>query len=312
MTVIFIYHEKQNYGAGQALIQLEQYHKKNNIPTVMLYLYEIHNLSFLNQYTNPVVVCNTIASYPLVEALSKTNVTTYWYIHEWIDDTYNWLRHFNPVVFHSNIKPIFVCNASFENFKNKIPYIKNHMIMYNSISQHLLQEKVNEFKVNRPDNIVIAMIGSVEERKNQQAFIDNVFSHINPPVTLLLVGRVLKPLYISTQLKSRITIIDHVHNALPYIMSSDIIVSYSLNEVMPMHIIESFYCKKPVISTNVGGISEMIEDGINGYLVNDASTCIQRINELFQKERREQMSEAAYQTFLSKFENTFKLLSIPH
>ena len=133
MTVIFIYHEKQNYGAGQALINLEQHHKKHNIPTVMLYLYEIHNLSFLNQYTNPIIVCNTIASYPLVEALSKTNVTTYWYIHEWIDDTYNWLRHFNPTIFNSNIKPIFVCNASFENFKQRIPYIKNHMIMYNGI-----------------------------------------------------------------------------------------------------------------------------------------------------------------------------------
>ena len=306
---IFVYHEKQNYGAGQALINLEQYHKNHNIPTVMLYLYEIHNLSVLNQYTNPVVVCNTIASYPLVEALSKTNVTTYWYIHEWIDDTYNWLRHFNPSIFHSNVKPIFVCNASFHNFKQKIPYIKNHMIMYNSISQQTLQEKVNEFKVNRPDNIVIAMIGSVEDRKNQQAFIDNVFSHITQPVTLLLVGRVLKPLYINSQLKSRITVIDHVHNALPYIMSSDIIVSYSLNEVMPMHIIESFYCKKPVISTNVGGISEMIEDGMNGYLINDAATCIQRINELLQKEQRETIGEAAYTTFLSKFENTCKLLS---
>jgi glycosyltransferase involved in cell wall biosynthesis len=184
--------------------------------------------------------------------------------------------------------------------------------MYNGISQHILLEKVNEFKVNRPENIVIAIIGSVEERKNQQAFIDNVFSHINPQVTLLLVGRVLKPLYISSHLKSRINIIDHVHNALPYIMSSDIIVSYSSNEVMPMHIIESFYCKKPVISTNVGGISEMIEDGFNGYLINDATTCIQRINELLQKEKREQMGEAAYQIFFSKFENTFKLLSIPH
>jgi len=306
---IFVYHEKQNYGAGQALINLEQYHKKNNILTVMLYLYEIHNLSFLNQYTNPIVVCNTIASYPLVEALSKTNITTYWYIHEWIDNTYNWLRHFNPAVFHSNVKPIFVCNASFENFKKKIPYLKNHMIMYNSISQHVLLEKVNEYKVNRPDNIVIAMIGSVEERKNQQSFIDNVFSHINPSVTLVLVGRVLKPLYINPLLKTRITIIDHVHNALPYIMSADIIVSYSLNEVMPMHIIESFYCKKPVISTNVGGISEMIEDGNNGYLVNDATGCIQRINQLLEKEHREIIGKAAYETFLSKFENTCKLLS---
>jgi glycosyltransferase involved in cell wall biosynthesis len=306
---IFVYHEKVHYGAGQALLQLEKYHKTNNISTTMLYLYNIHNISIFNEYQNPVVICNTIASYPLVEALSKTNVTTYWYIHEWIDDTYNWLRNFNPAIFDSNVKPIFVCNASYENFKKRIPSIKNHTIMYNSISQQVLQEKVYEFKVNRPDNIVIAMIGSVEYRKNQQVFIDNVFSKITQPVTLLLVGRVLKPLYINAQLKSRITVIDHVHNALPYIMSSDIIVCYSSNEVMPMHIIESFYCKKPVISTNVGGISEMIEDGVNGYLITNAPTCIERINELLQKERREQMGEKAYETYCNKFENTFKLLT---
>ena len=308
MTVIFVYHEKQNYGAGQALIQLMNYHNTHNVCTAMLYLYNINNVSVFNQYSNPIVVCNTVASYPLVEALSKTDIITYWYIHEWIDDTYNWLQHFNPNIFLSNIKPIFVCNASFENFKKKIPYLKNHMIMYNGISQHILDEKVNEFKVNRPDNIVIAMIGSVENRKNQQAFIDNVFSKLEN-INLLLVGRVLKPLYIHAQLKSRISVIDHVHNALPYIMSADIIVSYSLNEVMPMHIIESFYCKKSVISTNVGGISEMIEDGKNGYLINDATDCIMRINELLQKEKREQIGQAAYETYLSKFENTFKLLT---
>jgi glycosyltransferase involved in cell wall biosynthesis len=312
MTVIFVYHEKQYYGAGNALLSLEQFHKKHNIPTVMLYLYEIQNLSVLNQYPNPTVVCNTIASYPLVEALSKTNIPTYWYIHEWIDNTYNWLQHFNPSVFHSNIKPIFVCNASFENYKQRIPYIKHHMIMYNGISQESLRVKVDEYKVNRPEHTVIAMIGSIENRKNQQSFIDNVFYCLEQPVTLLLVGRILKQLYIKPHLRKYITVIDHVHNALPYIMSADIIVSYSLNEVLPIHIIESFYCKKPVISTNVGGISEMIEDGVNGFLIqpNDSASCIQRINQLLNKEKREQLGENAYNTFLTKFESsvTLKLL----
>ena len=313
MTVIFVYHEKQNYGAGNALLSLEQFHKKHNIQTAMIYLYDIQNLSFLNNYPNPVVVCNTIASYPLVEALSKTNVPTYWYIHEWIDSTYNWLQHFNPNVFHSTIRPIFVCKASFENYKQRIPYIKNEMIMYNGIDQNTLHEKVNDYKVGRPDHLVIAMIGSVEDRKNQQSFIDNVFCYLKQPVTLLLVGRIMKPLNIKQSLKQNITVIDHVHNALPYIMTADIIVSYSLNEVLPMHIIESFYCKKSVIATNVGGVKEMIEDGVNGFIIesNDSTMCINRINMLFDKDKRDQMGERAYDTFITKFESsvTFKLLS---
>jgi glycosyltransferase involved in cell wall biosynthesis len=308
MTVIFIYHEHQNYGAGAALNNLESYHRKQGIPTALLYLYDIKDLSFLNRYKDPVVVCNTIISYPLVQALSTTNVPTYWYIHEWIDETHNWLNFFNPNIFNTKIMPIFVCNKSFENYKQRIPQLNKHMIIYNSISKDLLKTKAFQFKVPRPDVLTIAIIGSIEERKNQQAFIDNVYSKLGQ-VHLILVGRIIKQI----RTNANIQMTNHVDNAIPYIMAADIIVSYSLNEVLPMHIIESFYCKKPVISTNVGGVSEMIEDGVNGFLIdiNDAPACISRINDLKDATLREKIGEAAHNTFLTKFEAgvTCKLLN---
>jgi len=48
---------------------------------------------------------------------------------------------------------------------------------------------------------------------------------------------------------------------------SDICVSSSLSENFPFYIIECMAARKPVVATNVGGISEAIIDGINGYLV---------------------------------------------
>jgi len=314
MTVIFVYHEPQNYGASAALLNLEKFHRDNGVSTALLYLYDIKDLFFLQKYKNPVVVCNTIASYSLVQALSNTDIPTYWYIHEWIDSAHNWMQFFNPSIFNTNIKPIFVCNKSYENYKSRIPHIKNHMIMYNSISKDTLDTKSSQFTALRPDHFTIAIIGSVEDRKNQQAFINNVFYKLDQkylPVHLLIVGRILKPLSLTN--RENITIVNHVENAIPYIMAADIIISYSLNESMPMHIIESFYCKKPVISTNVGGISEMIEDGVNGYLIepNDSVTCITKINQLFDKEMRDKIGENAYNTYLTKFETsvTSKLLS---
>jgi len=308
MTVIFIYHELPHYGAGTALMNLEAYHRAKGIPTALQYLYDIKDLSFLNKYTDPVVVCNTILSYPVVNLLSATNIPTYWYIHEWIDDKFTWTTQFKPEIFNTNITPIFVCKKSFENYKEKIPQLNKHLIMYNGCSKDILQVKSNEFHVPRNNCFTVAIIGTIEHRKNQQAFVDNVLSKLDN-VHLLLVGR------FGIMLNARncnITPTYHVDNALPYIMSADIIVSYSINEVLPMHIIESFYCKKPVISTNVGGISEMIEDGVNGFLidVNDATTCISRINQLRDASLREKIGEAAYNTFLTKFESesTCKLL----
>lgn len=311
MTVIFIYHELPHYGAGAALINLETYHRTQGINTALLYLYDITNLSFLYQYEDPVVVCNTILSYPLVEALSKTNVPTYWYIHEWIDETHNWLKYFNPAIFNTHIQPIFVCNKSYENYKQRIPHLKKPMIMYNGIPQNTLKIKSEEFIVHRPECLTIAIIGSIVERKNQQAFIDNVLYNLGP-VHLILVGRILMDIKINSAYEDNITLTDHVENAIPYIMASDIVVSYSLNEVLPLHIIESFYCKKPVIATNVGGVSEMIEDGVNGYLidVNDSDTCISRINDLRDMNQREMIVNNAYNTFMTRFESSVTCKSL--
>ena len=56
----------------------------------------------------------------------------------------------------------------------------------------------------------------------------------------------------------------------------DFIVSYSLNEVFPLNIMEAFYCEKPVVSTNVGGISELITNGKTGFIFqkDDSQSCI--------------------------------------
>lgn len=38
-------------------------------------------------------------------------------------------------------------------------------------------------------------------------------------------------------------------------------------ENLPFAIMEAFACAKPVVASNLGGIPEMVEDGVNGYLV---------------------------------------------
>ena len=56
-----------------------------------------------------------------------------------------------------------------------------------------------------------------------------------------------------------------------YLAFADAFCLSSISEALPITILESFSCAVPVISTNVGGIPEIVVNGINGFLSNDLS-----------------------------------------
>jgi glycosyltransferase involved in cell wall biosynthesis len=52
-----------------------------------------------------------------------------------------------------------------------------------------------------------------------------------------------------------------------YLHNSDIFVLPSFSEGLPVALMESFAAGVPVITTAIAGISELVEDGVNGYLI---------------------------------------------
>lgn len=58
----------------------------------------------------------------------------------------------------------------------------------------------------------------------------------------------------------------------PYLELCDMFVLPSLNEAMPISLIEIMAAEKPLIATKTGSIPYIIEDGVNGLLVSPASS----------------------------------------
>lgn len=86
--------------------------------------------------------------------------------------------------------------------------------------------------------------------------------------------------------------------------SSDIFVAPSRYESFGLIFIEAMANAKPVIGTRVGGIPEIISDGVNGYLFESESTkqLQQRIEALLQDESlRQDMGKAGRQLIEEKF-----------
>lgn len=82
-------------------------------------------------------------------------------------------------------------------------------------------------------------------------------------------------------------IIDAYHNA-------DIFLLPSYQEGFPLTILEAMAAGLPVISTPVGAIPEVIENGVNGFLIppRDSQALAEKINLLIEhRELREKMAE---------------------
>jgi putative colanic acid biosynthesis glycosyltransferase len=85
---------------------------------------------------------------------------------------------------------------------------------------------------------------------------------------------------------------------------SDIFVLPTLGDNFPLTILEAMACKTAVIATSVGGIPEIIEDGVSGILCNarDSKSLAKAINLLIDNpEIRMEMVQTAFDRFAEKF-----------
>ena len=100
--------------------------------------------------------------------------------------------------------------------------------------------------------------------------------------------------------------------------NSSFYVLPSYNEGMPMSLIEGMAYKNIPISTKVGGIPRVIENGINGFIIEPGDKkklkeILENILDDKEKEKRKQISDNARKTVEEKFnieKNIEKLLRI--
>ncbi len=117
-----------------------------------------------------------------------------------------------------------------------------------------------------------------------------------PGLRLLIAGRTnqglqeyerfLQGIIRSSNSESYISFLGDVEHAkMPHLYNSvDLVVIPSLAEARSLSALEAMACEKPVIASNVGGLPEIITDGLNGILVrpadvDDLASAICRLHE---------------------------------
>lgn len=139
---------------------------------------------------------------------------------------------------------------------------------------------INRFPPKRSKGCRLLYVGNLISGKGIH-FLLHAFLRIirkYPESTLSIVGKgpqefELKKLTVKLGLSSYVRFLGHIkHDELPAIMhQADLFVFPSLSEGTPRAVLEAMAMELPIVATRVGGIPEMIVDGVTGVLVQPAS-----------------------------------------
>ena len=124
------------------------------------------------------------------------------------------------------------------------------------------------------DDFVIIYPARLDKNKNQIFLINCMEKLVNKSnkIHLLLVGKdelngYYQSITIQKKLEKNIHFLGYRNDVNCLFKISNLMVSVSLREGLPVSIIEAMICNLPVIATNCRGNRDLVEEGINGYIV---------------------------------------------
>jgi len=200
-------------------------------------------------------------------------------------------------VFYNQI----ICVSEYDHkiaIENKLAPEKKLIAIHNGINieniNFLIKEKAQKKLINKTSPLVIGTVAEWTKNKGL-IYLLKAIKKIQKPSTLqynsesprgtreatgsghkfdvILIGSGENPdkekmtKFIEENNLKNIHLIEFIPNAIKYLKAFDIFVLPSTKEGLPYTVIEAMIAGIPIISTNVGGIPEMIKNNINGFLI---------------------------------------------
>jgi glycosyltransferase involved in cell wall biosynthesis len=94
------------------------------------------------------------------------------------------------------------------------------------------------------------------------------------------------------------------------LLAMDLYALPTLNDMLPMAMLEAMWMELPILSTQVGGIPEAVRDGIEGWLVpprNPAALTEALLEAIHNPEERARRARNAHQRILEAFTASMKI-----
>jgi len=162
-------------------------------------------------------------------------------------------------------------------------------------------------------DVIACFVGVLSQRKGVLALVDAAqqLQHKAPNLRFALVGpdggeeAALRAALERFGLQGRVALLGHSDTPLPLMQGADIVVLPSLADPFPLVAHEAMHLGKPLVATASGGVQEIVEEGVTGYLVpvGDIAAMADRLCALAKdKALRQRMGQAGLTRVRSRFD----------
>ena len=258
------------------------------------------------------VICNTILAWRMVFSANAVGIPCFWWIHETNFGIEFITKH--PEAAEALSWATKVIFPSHYTTAQYLPYSpgENYTTLITGIHYPSIPSHHNAFYQKENKHFQVVNIATIEKRKGQDILV-KAFARLPKQISrhflLHLIGRttVDKWFYRKIALHALFNKNIYIHGELPqskvleFLANTDIFVLSSRDEALPLSLLEAMALAKPIISTNAGGIKEVIVSGENGLLieVEDTLGLMRAMMELYQNTPlREKLGKAARLRFI--------------
>lgn len=200
--------------------------------------------------------------------------------------------------------------------ENRIFVVYNGIDLENEPVFVSKEEFLDRYSIKAEDKVIAGIVARLDLVKDHETFIRAARKvlDIRKDIVFLIAGTGkdearIKSMVKELDIEEHVYFLGYVEDQYSFFNAIDINVLTSISESFPYAILEGARMKKPIISTDVGGIHHLIRDGYNGWLINirDYETLAGRL--LYFMENRESIKTMGENLYKS-VENSFSSRSM--
>lgn len=258
----------------ESIVRLIQFNKQKGFDIKVLY-----NLFALLKNEKPDVV-HIHLEMPLYYFILLIpffrKIDFYHTIHSTFELHQKLFKRLNLFLFYHRVINICLSKSIFEKFTKTFPRLKFRRIenglkpMCLSVSNESVKKEIGALRTDSNTKVIL-FVGRLYYEKNIPLLL-NVFSEnrLNN-IKLIIIGNgeievVNQVNEISSVSQKRILFLGSKENVVDYMNCADALILTSIYEGLPIVVLEALSMGLPVLSTPVGGVPDVITDGVNGFL----------------------------------------------